>query len=515
MSIHIEKDRDYSDVEIKTKSHPSDRFSIHRDYDDFDVASVASHKSREHDARGLEERSGLNHRPKLSLETAGVDLLISDGRDRNKEHETDTKSEGGRSTSSPPRISVDLTDDDIGIHSKYPSSPFRHSAPSPRHSSHDDHYGHKEEAHDDHYGHRREGSHDDHARDDRYYNHESYADQRSNSRPDHDYDARSDVSHRGLSQEEIDRQKREILILFERLEKKKVFIPKKFTMDSPLEDMKYEYEKLKSMHDAEAAIKFYRNILMAFVSGAEFVNDNYNPYKLRLEGWSEGVIENIDNYDDVFEELHLKYATRVKIPPELKLLGMVVGSGFMTHLTNSIFKSSSLPNFGDVMKDNPDLMREFQKAAVHTTANKTPGMGGIFGMMNQMGAGIPTSIPTRDMPAPQRTEPVQRREMRGPSNVDDILNTFKSQPEMTPAAAERPISRKLDDDIKSVNLSEINDFDRISDISSLAESDLKRGDIASRPGLGIRPTHREAFINKLKTKRKGRKGGEGGLIIDI
>lgn len=504
MSIHIEKDRDYSDVEIKTRSHPSDRFSINRDYDDFDVASVTSHRSNGHDGKGIDDKTG-SHRSKLSLETAGVDLLISDGRDRNKDHDGDNKSEGGRSNGSPPQISVDLTDDDVAIHSKYPSpgSPRHQDSPSPRPSHHED----------DYYSHRREESHGGH--EDRYYNHDPYAEQRSHSRSYQDYDARSDVSHRGLSQEEIDRQKREILILFERLEKRKVFIPKKFTMDSSLEEMKYEYEKLKSMHDAEAAIKFYRNILMAFVSGAEFVNDNYNPYKLRLEGWSEGVIENIDNYDDVFEELHLKYATKVKIPPELKLLGMVVGSGFMTHLTNSIFKSSSLPNFGDVMKDNPDLMREFQKAAVNTTANKTPGMGGIFGMMNQMGAGIPTPMPTRDIPVPQRPEPVQRREMRGPSNVDDILNTFKSQPEVMSNSVERPTTRKVDDDIKSVNLSEINDFDRISDISSLAESDLKRGDIAARPGLGIRPTHRAAFIDKLKTKRKGRKGNEGGLIIDI
>lgn len=504
MSIHIEKDRDYSDVEIKTKSHPSDRFSINRDYDDFDVASVTSHRSKGHDGNGSDER-GSSHRPKLSLETAGVDLLISDGRDRSKDHDSDNRSEGGRSHSSPPQISVDLTDDDVAIRSKYPSpsSPHHPDVSSPRHHQQDDHYSRR---HDESHG-----GHDEH-----YFSQDHFSEPRSHSRSYHqDYDTKSEISHKGISQEEIDRQKREILILFERLEKRKVFIPRKFTMDSSLDEMKFEYEKLKSLHDAEAAIKFYRNILMAFVSGAEFVNDNYNPYKLRLEGWSEGVIENIDNYDDVFEELHLKYATKVKIPPELKLLGMVVGSGFMTHLTNSIFKSSSLPNFGDVMKDNPDLMREFQKAAVNTTANKTPGMGGIFGMMNQMGAGIPTPMPTRDIPVPQRAEPVQRREMRGPSNVDDILNTFKSQPEMMPTSAERPTSRKVDDDIKSVNLSEINDFDRISDISSLAESDLKRGDIASRPGLGIRPTHREAFINKLKTKRKGRKGNEGGLIIDI
>ena len=39
---------------------------------------------------------------------------------------------------------------------------------------------------------------------------------------------------------------------------------------------------LKSMHDAEAATKSYRDILVAFVSGVEFVSGNCSLYKLRI-----------------------------------------------------------------------------------------------------------------------------------------------------------------------------------------------------------------------------------------
>ena len=51
--------------------------------------------------------------------------------------------------------------------------------------------------------------------------------------------------------------------------------------------------------------------------------------------------------------------------PELKLMMMLGGSAFMFHLTNTMFKSS-LPGMGDIMKQNPELMQQFAKAAANT-----------------------------------------------------------------------------------------------------------------------------------------------------
>jgi hypothetical protein len=60
-------------------------------------------------------------------------------------------------------------------------------------------------------------------------------------------------------------------------------------------------------------------------------------------------MENVSDYDEVFEELHDKYSDSVKMAPELKLIAMVAGSGFMFHLTNSLFKSAS-PKLSDILK---------------------------------------------------------------------------------------------------------------------------------------------------------------------
>ena len=91
---------------------------------------------------------------------------------------------------------------------------------------------------------------------------------------------------------------------------------------------------------------------MAFTSGIEFLNNRFDPLDLKLDGWSENMMENVSDYDEVFEELHEKYGENCKMAPELvKLISMVAGSGVMFHLTNSLFKSAA-PDLKDILKQN-------------------------------------------------------------------------------------------------------------------------------------------------------------------
>ena len=53
-------------------------------------------------------------------------------------------------------------------------------------------------------------------------------------------------------------------------------------------------------------------MLMAFVSGLEFLNNRFDPFDLKLDGWAESVNENLEEYDDVFGELHQKYGSKAK-----------------------------------------------------------------------------------------------------------------------------------------------------------------------------------------------------------
>ena len=157
--------------------------------------------------------------------------------------------------------------------------------------------------------------------------------------------------------------KQDMLIKLLRLEKAGYVASKKFTMASSYEDLLFEYNRLNRQRDIEKSIKFSRKIMMALISGIEFLNNKFDPLSIKLNGWSENIMENINDYDEVFEELHDKYSSSVRMPPEIKLLAMVAGSGFMFHLTNSLFKSAS-PDLQDILRQNPDIMQNISQAAM-------------------------------------------------------------------------------------------------------------------------------------------------------
>ena len=83
---------------------------------------------------------------------------------------------------------------------------------------------------------------------------------------------------------------------------------------------------------------------------------------------------------------------KTKMAPELKLLFMLGGSGFMLHMTNTMFKSS-VPGMDDIMRQNPELMQQFTQAAVNTMGQNNPGFGNF--MSSVMGGG-PPPIPLWD-----------------------------------------------------------------------------------------------------------------------
>lgn len=235
-------------------------------------------------------------------------------------------------------------------------------------------------------------------------------------------------------------EKREILYQMDRLESKGYKLPFKFNMESDLQEMKSEYTKLIREKDIDASIRFQRKMMMAFVTGTEYLNTRYDPFAIRLEGWSEQIHENITDYDDIFEELHVKYkSTGKKMSPELRLFISLSGSAFMFHLTSRMFKENPLPNVENVLKSNPDLMKQFQMAAAKQYIAGTPAPananqdhmssanGGLFGMVsnlfNNLGGGS-SRPPRRDDDEVSNTS---IRRYKQQKDIDNIINNVHSK----------------------------------------------------------------------------------------
>lgn len=269
---------------------------------------------------------------------------------------------------------------------------------------------------------------------------------------------------RDLEKEKQD--KIEYLNKLQRLESKGYPVSKRFTMDNPFEEIKQEYTRLVDARNLEGSLRFQRQMLMGAITGIEWMNDKFDPFDIKLEGWSESVHTNVEDFDEIFEELYDKYKDRGKMAPEMRLMMAVAGSGFMCHVSNSFFRQK-MPTMDDVLKSNPMLAKQMAQAAAAQAgpgfgnfmgmAMGMPGMGATQGMPGMgaaqgMGGGGPPNMPmsamAMDPPGPTGgffgssgrsaanpsqvssgsaagVEPGQRREMKGPSGVDDILRTFE------------------------------------------------------------------------------------------
>ena len=284
-------------------------------------------------------------------------------------------------------------------------------------------------------------------------------------------------SHPQLTKEEFLREKFKYLRKLEGLEKKGVELTKKYTMDSPLAEMQGEYEMIMEEKSKQNSVKFQGNMMMAIINGIEFLNSRFDPFDINLDGWGEQINENITDYDDIFSELYEKYKSKASMAPELKLLFQLGGSAVMVHMTNTMFKSA-VPGMDDILRQNPDLMRSFQTAAVNSMSQTNPGFSGFMnGLMNPepeppKGRGPPPAMATQGpnaVPAPvgrggnnnyanrpditmargnfvedginirennfnTGIEPAERSrrsatrpDMKGPSDISDILSGLKTK----------------------------------------------------------------------------------------
>lgn len=251
------------------------------------------------------------------------------------------------------------------------------------------------------------------------------------------------------TQAEILKEKQDLLFKLNRLQKAGMPVSQKYTMTSKLDDIKSEFVGLKSQRDLQNSVKFQRKMMMAVVTGVEFINTKFDPFDVKLDGWSESVHENVNDYDEIFEELHDKYKEKAKMAPETKLFFSLAGSAFMFHLTQSLFKTS--PAIGDVMQQNPELMKQFAQAAVnghngHSGQAQMPraqpaqqpmgmggggGLGGLFsGLMGGMGNGGMGmgggNASGSESGSSYGESQIQRQAMSGPKNVDNILSQLSN-----------------------------------------------------------------------------------------
>ena len=270
-----------------------------------------------------------------------------------------------------------------------------------------------------------------------------------------------------MSEEHLLKEKYEILRKFERLAKLGVPIRKRFTLESPLDEMRTELEFIKREKEMDQTIKQFCDWYITGMSAMEWGSKNVafmKAFGLNLDGLSESAQMNVADMEDDFEELYDLYGDKMKMHPLVRIPIRTCMMVYMVHLTNQMTLKAPIPNIDQILKTNPDIARQLATAAMQQQSTNMRGgsapapppsssnpLAGLSSFMSGMVPPPPpqqTNVrppqmnvkpairypkttpnpPVASAPAPPPPPPA--REMRGPNvNIDDLLKSVNANVE--------------------------------------------------------------------------------------
>jgi hypothetical protein len=246
-----------------------------------------------------------------------------------------------------------------------------------------------------------------------------------------------------MSDDALMKRKYELLRKFDRLNKLGVPMRKRFTMDSPLDEMEMELEFVRREKAMDSTIKQFSEWFITGMSALEWGSKNVAMMKafgLQLDGLSQSAQMNVADLEEDFEEVYDLYGENMRMHPLVRIPMRTCFMVYMVHLTNQMAMKAPVPNIQEILKNNPDIARQmaaqamqtqtqqFKQQAASAPAPAPPApAGGLAGMMSFL-SGInqppPPSESIKSIPARQPA-----REMKPPSGmgIGDILKNIQTQ----------------------------------------------------------------------------------------
>lgn len=222
--------------------------------------------------------------------------------------------------------------------------------------------------------------------------------------------------------EQQQKKKAETLRKLDRLRKKGYFVYRNLNINSEYEDIMNEYVNVKEEASLQRSLRQQKDILITTsrviegAAGTELVQEYTG--KLELEGWSQHMMETVDDYEDIMEDLHDRYGKSFNdgAYPEARLLFAVIHSAIMFHITKKYVQQ--MPNLGSLLNQNPNLAREFSRATANYVGQQNPAFAGMVNDINM----------AEEQPNLANMEP---RDMQAPKDLQNILNRLNTDSGMS------------------------------------------------------------------------------------
>lgn len=243
------------------------------------------------------------------------------------------------------------------------------------------------------------------------------------------------------SEEDIKLKKLTMLQKLADLANSGITLSRNYNMHSDLEMMKYEYNMHKNIRAKHSGIDLMGKMTLNILQLLEMGNARFDPFSLKLDGWTKKVEDNMTNYYDVFGELYEYHMKDGKpMDPHFKFLLMISGAALQTH--GGHMAMNFIPGMTDEFNKNPGLEEELRKNAAADSAKTQQQMDNIRNQQHAMASRKASDLQMlkekelefhkkkRDGVQPTMTPPsgfTQQPTMTPPSG-------FNAQPTMTPSS---------------------------------------------------------------------------------
>lgn len=216
-----------------------------------------------------------------------------------------------------------------------------------------------------------------------------------------------------MTPEEIKKKKRMLLYaLYKYKTKNSINLGCEFSEANSLTELEDAVHLCNSDMKLNASVNVSKNAMIALASAIEWANNKWDPFDVYLDGWSDYLNENSSQYDEVLEELWLKYENRFTLEPEYRLM-MMFTCGALT------YSKLCRP------RDSQRQIEEPQQPKPPAWP-PSPRMQPPASMPTPMS--VPMSAPPMLAPAPPRQQPIfqppvppKQPEMKGPADLSELL----------------------------------------------------------------------------------------------
>ena len=283
-----------------------------------------------------------------------------------------------------------------------------------------------------------------------------------------------------MSEENTLKEKYELLRKFERLQRAGVPMRKRFTLDSPLEEMKIELDFMRREKAADQTIKQFCDWYITAMSAMEWSSKNVafaKAFGLQLDGLSESAQMNVTDMEEDFEELYDLYGDKMKMHPLVRIPIRTCMMVYMVHLTNQMARKAPIPNIDEVLRTNPAIAQQLAQAAMQQQTREMkmtappivtqppPSANPLAGLQNFMSGMVPP-------PPPQSTS------VRPPTTAKPAIKYPRPNPQPSVAAVAPPPPPP----VREIKAPTVNLDDLLKQVQ--ADSGQKKVSIASTPKRG-------------------------------